>query len=305
MAARTKGLIALVAVVVTCGASPLGFARASLTRPAPPQHTQTSAARRIISLVPALTEMLFAIGAGPQVIAVSSYDDFPPEAQSLPRVGALLDPDVERILTLKPDLVITYGSQGALEAQLARASIRTFSYRHGGIDAMLATMRELGEATGHSTDAQRAAAAIERRLAAVRARVRGRPRPRVLLVFGRQPQSLQQLYVSGGAGFLHEMLELAGGVNVFADIRRESVQPSHETLITRAPDVIVELHATSLVAAADVPRERAVWATLASIPAVRNGRIAFLNGDYLVVPGPRLALAAETLAKTLHTEAFR
>lgn len=249
--------------------------------------------------------MLFAIGAGTQVIAVSSYDDFPPETKRLPRVGALLDPDVERILALRPDLVLTYGSQDALDAQLGTAGIRTFSYRHGGLDALFQTLRELGAATGRTAEAGRTASQIRQQLDAVRARVRGRPRPRVLLVFGREPQTLKQLYVSGGAGFLHEMLEIAGGTNVFSDVGRESVQPSHETLLTRAPDVVLEIRATRPVAAADVARERAAWATLPSIPAVRRGRIHFLNGEYLVVPGPRVGLATEAFARALHPEAFR
>lgn len=293
MAARTKSLILLIAVViaVTGGLKASGY--------------QAFGATRIVSLVPALTEMLFAIGAGPQVIAVSSYDDFPPDVKTRPRVGALLDPDVERILMLRPDLVVTYGSQGALEAQLASASIRTFSYRHGGIDALFQTMRDLGTAAGRAPEADRKAREIEAQLEAVRARVRSRARPRVLLVFGREPQTLQQLYVSGGVGFLHEMLEIAGGANVFADVPRESVQPSHETLLTRAPDVILELHATQPVAGADLPRERAVWSRLASVPAVRTGRIHFLNGDYLVIPGPRVGLATEAFARAIHPDAFK
>jgi iron complex transport system substrate-binding protein len=287
VAARTQGLIAAALAVFVC----IGVGAQGATR--------------IISLVPALTEMLFAIGAGPQVIAVSSYDDFPPETKRLPRVGALLDPDVERILALRPDLVLTYGSQDALDAQLATAGIRTFSYRHGGLDALFQTLRELGAATGRTAEAGRTASQIRQQLDAVRARVRGRPRPRVLLVFGREPQTLKQLYVSGGAGFLHEMLEIAGGTNVFADVGRESVQPSHETLLTRAPDIVLEIRATRPVAAADVARERAAWATLPSIPAVRSGRIHFLNGEYLVVPGPRVGLATEAFARALHPEAFR
>jgi iron complex transport system substrate-binding protein len=126
-----------------------------------------------------------------------------------------------------------------------------------------------------------------------------------MLVFGRQPRSLQQLYASGGAGFLHEILETAGAINVFADIDRESIQPSHETLITRAPDVILEVSPTRQLTGAEALRERAVWAPLGSIPAVRNGRIHFLYGGYLVVPGPRVVLAAEAFARVLHPEAFK
>ena len=258
-----------------------------------------------MSLVPALTEMLFAIGAGPQVVGVSSYDDFPAEVKMLPRVGALLDPDLERILALRPDLVITYGSQTALEQQFTRASIRTFSYRHGGITTVIQTLRDLGVATGQPAGAERAIRDIQRQLDAVRARVKGRPRPKTLLVFDRQPKALQGMYVSGGAGFLNEMLTIAGGDNVFADVPRESVQPSHETLIMRAPAVIVEVRATGLLAAADVPQEQDIWSTLPSIPAVRNRRVHFLNADYLVVPGPRLGLATEAFARAIHPDAFK
>src|SRR6185312_14915703 len=124
MAAGSKRLIRLsvVAVLVLWAAAP-----------ARTQQRAPSAAR-IVSLVPALTEMLFAIGAGPQVVAVSSYDEFPPQVKSLPRVGALLDPDMERILALRPDLVLSYGSQTDVQAQLARANIRVFSYRHAGLN---------------------------------------------------------------------------------------------------------------------------------------------------------------------------
>jgi iron complex transport system substrate-binding protein len=295
--AREKSLIlgAALSVLIACGTSPGG--------PAP--QTEGNVAQRIVSLVPALTEMLFAIGAGPQVIAVSSFDDYLPETKALPRVGALLDPDVERILALRPDLVLTYGSQGSLEAQLASAGIRTFSYRHGGIQAIFETMRELGAATGHSASALSKVTELEAQLEAVKAKVRDRSKPRTLLVFGRQPGSLQPLYVSGGTGFLHDMLEAAGGINVFADITRESVQPSRETLITRAPEVILEVSPTRQISAMDAVQERAVWSPLASVPAVKSGRIYFLYGDYLVVPGPRVGLATETFARALHPDAFQ
>ena len=261
--------------------------------------------RRIVSVVPALTEMLFAIGAGPQVVGVSSFDTFPPDIKSLPRVGALLDPDTERILSLRPTLVATYGSQTELHAQLARAGITTYVYRHGGIATILQTMRELGDATGQRAQADRLVRDLQARLDAVRAKVRGRRRPRVLLVIGRQPKTLREIYVSGGTGFLNEMLDVAGGRNTFADVERESVQPSHETLIARAPEVIVELQVEAMFQSSTAEADGAVWSVLPSLPAVRNRRVHILSGQYLVVPGPRFAQAAEMLARTLHPEAFR
>jgi cobalamin transport system substrate-binding protein len=287
MAARPKKLI--VAVLVAICVAVVGGAQQ----------------RRIVSLVPALTEMLFAIGAGPQVVGVGSFDAFPPEVSKLPKVGALLDPDTERILSLRPTLVIIYGSQTSLQDQFARAGIGTYLYRHGGIATIFQTMRDLGDATGTRGQADRVIRDLESRLQAVRARVKDRPKPRVLLVIDRQPKTLRGIYASGGRGFLHEMLEIAGGRNVFADVDRESVQPSHETLIARAPEVIIELQAEGMIAPADAAGEKALWSTMSSLPAVRTGRVHILTGQYLVVPGPRLAQAAETLARTLHAEAFR
>jgi iron complex transport system substrate-binding protein len=258
-----------------------------------------------VSLVPALTEVLFAVGAGPQVVAVSSFDHFPPEVERLPRVGALLDPDTERILALRPDLVVIYGSQSDLEQQFARAQVRTFIYRHGGIPTILETIRELGVLTGREAAAAALARELRSRLDRVRARVKGRTRPRVLLVFERQPRSLREIYASGGSGFLHEMLEIAGGLNVFADVARESVQPSLETILARAPEIILEVRAEGLIAETAVAGERGVWSAVASVPAVRSGRVHFLSGDYLVVPGPRFAAATEALARVLHPAAFR
>ena len=285
--------IVLAAAVVVCG-----------VRPA---TTQTRAAepRRIVSLVPALTEMLFALGAGPRVVAVSSYDEFPPEVKSLPRVGALLDPDMERILALRPDLVVIYGSQTDLQSQFARAGIRVFNYRHAGLSGVFNTLKELGAAVGRSGDADRLAREIRERLDAIQARVRGRPRPRTLLVFERDPASLRGVYVSGGVGFLHDMLEIAGGVNVFADMARESVQPSVETMLARAPDVILEVRVKGLLALADVAEAKRVWGALASVPAVQHGRIQILHGDHLVVPGPRVVQGTEAFAKALHPDVFK
>ena len=266
---------------------------------------QMTPVKRVVSVVPSLTEILFAVGAGPQVVGVGSFDNFPPETKALPRVGALIDPDVESILSLRPDLVMTYGSQGELESQLARAHIRTFQYRHGGVATILETLRDIGRITGHAAEGERQAKAIEGRLNAIREKVRGQPRPRALLVFGRQPRTLQQMYVTGGEGFLDEMLDIAGGINVFADIKRESVQPSHELLLARAPDVIVELRASALFAAADEQKETAAWSALPSIPAVRNRRIHLLHGDYFVIPGPRIAAAVEEIARAIHPNAFK
>jgi iron complex transport system substrate-binding protein len=258
---------------------------------------------RIISLIPATTEMLFAIGAAPHVVAVGSFDTYPPEVQSLPRVGALLDPDVERILSLKPDLVVIYGTQHDLRQQLERAGIRYYSYKHGGLTDVSATIRALGTRIGRAQEAESVAADIESRLASIRRRMAGRPRPKTVLVFGRDRMSLQGIFASGGVGFLNDMLDTAGGDNVLADIKRESVQATSELILSRAPEVIIELR--SSIDPGEAAAERSIWNTLAAVPAVRTGRVHMLADASLMVPGPRVAQATERLATALHSRGSR
>lgn len=286
------------ALVATAAALVVGLA------PRGAVHAQSGGAvpRRIISLVPALTEMLFAIGAGPQVVAVSSFDRHPPEVAGLPKVGALLDPDVERVLSLTPDLVAVYGSQTDLKRQLQRASIPVFDYRHAGLADVFTTLRALGGRTGRAVQAEAVATDLERRIDAVRRRSAGGSRPRVLLVFGREQGSLRNLYVSGGRGFLHDMLLAAGGANVFADVQQEAVQATTELVLARAPDVILELHERREWTDAETTAAQALWRRLPALPAVKSGRVVILAGEGLVVPGPRVATAVERLAAALREQ---
>lgn len=260
--------------------------------------TMSAAPMRIISIVPAVTEMLFAIGAGPQVVGVSSFDHFPAEVETRPRVGGLLDPNVERMLTLKPDLVVVYGAKSDLAARLSRAKIATYAYETGGLANVTGTIRALGERIGRKTEAEAEATRIERGLAAIRARVADRPRYRTLLIFGREPGSLRGVYVSGGIGFLHDLLEVAGGDDVFADVKRENIQIAAEQILTRAPEAIIELHeprSPQVLAA-----ERRVWSQLPDLPAVKNNRVYLLANEMLTIPGPRVVDAAKMMADALH-----
>jgi iron complex transport system substrate-binding protein len=262
--------------------------------------------QRIISLVPSATEMLYAIGAGPRVVGVGSYDSYPPEVKTLPRVGALLDPNVEMMLSLKPQLVVIYGSQTDLKQQLARAGIAVFEYRHAGLADVTETIRALGQRTGTSARAEEVARGIERGLEGIRQKVRGRPRPRTLLVFGRERLALRGLYASGGVGFLHDMLAVAGGTNVFADVKVQSVQASTEQLLARRPDVILETRATnSAWPSGDREAELSVWNAVRSIPAVRSHRVLFLFDDRIVIPGPRVVEGTAAMARALHPDAFK
>jgi iron complex transport system substrate-binding protein len=262
--------------------------------------------QRIVSLVPSATEMLYAIGAGPRMVGVGSYDSYPPEVKTLPRVGALIDPNVEMILSLEPQLVVIYGSQADLKLQLARAGIGVFEYRHAGLADVTTTIRALGQRTGTGARADEIATAIDRGLDGIRQAVKDRPRPRTLLVFGRERLSLRGLYASGGIGFLNDMLQVAGGTNVFADVKVQAVQANTEQVLARRPEVVLETRAlNSAWPSGDRQAELDVWQALGSIPAVRNKRVLFLFDDRIVIPGPRVVEGTREMAKALHPEAFK
>lgn len=293
MVAHKKSLIVLLVLLTVVFPAVVvpGFSPAAQTQP-----------QRIISIIPSTTEMLFAMGAGPRVIGVGNFDRYPPEAQARPKVGGLIDPDLERILSLKPDLVVAYETQTDLRAQLERARIPMFLYQHAGLSDITGTIRELGTRIGNPKESDTLAARIEAEIADVRKRVAGRTRPRTLLVFGRDAETLRGIYASGAIGFLHDMLDAAGGTNVFADVERQSIQTTSELAVARAPDVIIEIGVDT---ASSSGRNLRAWETLPSIPAVRNKRIYQLRGDGMMNPGPRISASVRRVAEVLHPDVFK
>lgn len=254
---------------------------------------------RIVSLVPPVTEMLFAIGAGKRVVGVGTFDRQPVEVKQLPRVGGLLNPNTERILALNPDLVIVYEAQQELKLALGRAQVPFYSYAHKDLANVMVTLRALGARLGTPAPAEQLSSDIERRLQAIAARVKGRPRPGLLLIFGRDANSLGGIFANGGYGFLHDMVEIAGGRDVFDDVKRENVQASTELILARRPDIIIELHPPS-----DTRIDLSPWNALSSLPAVRNRRVHQLVGDQFLDAGPRVAEATEALSRLLHPDAW-
>jgi iron complex transport system substrate-binding protein len=258
--------------------------------------------QRIVSVIPSVTEMLFAMGAGARVVGVGNFDRYPPEALTRAKVGGLVDPDVERIISLKPDLVVVYGTQSELRTQMQRANIPVFLYQHSGLPDITTTIRALGTRIGSVKESDALATRIEAGIEDVKMRISGRAQPRTLLVFGRDAETLRGIYASGGIGFLHDMLEAAGGRNVFADVKRQSIQTTSELAIARSPEVIVEIGADT---ASSSGRNLRAWDALGSVPAVRNKRIYLLTGDGMMNPGPRIAESVRRMAEVLHPGAFK
>ena len=165
-------------------------------------------------------------------------------------------------------------------------------------------IRRLGQRIGRGPEAERLAAAIESDIEAIRKQVAGRPRPKTVILFDREPGGLRGMYASAGLGFMHDMLEVAGGEDAFDDMRRQSVQLSAEMLLARAPEVIVEVQTSEGWPPERITRELAVWKTLPALPAVRTGRVHIVADDRLSIPGPRVAEGIRLLARVLHPAAF-
>jgi iron complex transport system substrate-binding protein len=253
--------------------------------------------QRIISVVPSATEMLFAFGLTDRVIAVGDYDELPANARDKPRIGGLLNPNVERIIELKPDLVITYGTQDILRERMKGLGIRIYPYTSGSIDQTLNYMVELGRTVGAEDKARQ----IEKRIRNAFQDIRAHSpthHPKVLLVHNRSAGALGSFYSVGGKAFQSELIEIAGGVNLFGDVDKEVMEPSIEAVIERGPEVIIETLPSGL-SDREAQQRQKDWQALAKLPAVVNKRVYIIGEDYMLVPGPRLDLAARKFAEVI------
>ena len=278
------------------------FALGIVVSPVHPTHALAAQMpTRIVSTLPSITETLFALGLGDRVVAVSQHCRYPPQVLALPKVGTFVKPDLERIISLKSDLVVISDRAagnfaerlGALQVPFVAVPSRTLS------DVTLA-IRQIGAAAGIESHAGEVAEAIERRLDDIRRLSVAQPRPKVLLILGRNPQALTGMVAAGSDSYLNDLITIAGGLNVLGE---PGVPPyphiSLENVLELKPDVIVDvidLSAPAAVRARRAEASRELWRPFRTIPAVRNGRVHADAIDALVVPGPRVVDTAEWLA---------
>jgi iron complex transport system substrate-binding protein len=273
---------------------------------APPQ--------RIVCLAPSLTEMVFALGGGQRVVAVSDYCAGPAAALSLPRVGGFANPNYERILALRPDLVITIGEAQRLHRFCAARAIPCRALHIERLADVRLGLTDLGALLGRPAEAAAQIARLDAGLDAVREQVAGRRAIPTLLVVARAPGTLRGLMTTNGETFLSELLILAGGRNCFADGPRRYFTPSQEAILTAAPEVIVDLQPATDHWFADDRRPPvndaqrhqllADWRVLTSLPAVQNDRLYVVTDQRLLIPGLHLAETAATFAHLLHPHAM-
>ncbi|MGZ8468987.1 MAG: ABC transporter substrate-binding protein, partial [Gemmatirosa sp.] len=243
------------------------------------------------SLNPATTEILFAIGAGDRLIGRSRWDGWPAEALQVPALGDGIRPNLEATLAARPDLVLLYAGAENREAAraLRAAGIATAAIKVDRLEDFRRVTRLLGQLTGDTVRARTVVDSVDATLARVRRVVAGRPRPRVLWpMFGRP------MLAVGGGSYQHEVLEIAGGENVFGDDPRPNLQVSREEVLRRGADVMLVGPERARTVMADP-----AWRSLA---AVRSGRVLVVDTAVAYRPAVRLGEAAVNLARLLHPD---
>lgn len=260
--------------------------------------TLTHPPRRIVSLAPSNTEILFAIGAGADVIGVTTYDDYPPEVKKRDLVGGFLPKSVslEKIVGLKSDLVlIAAGVQTPLIDSIERLHIPIAVLDAHTLDEVYANMRILGRITGRQANADRCVAEMRARVDKVRVRAASIPperRPTVFYMLWEEP-----LMTVGPKTFISQMIELAGGRNLFPDLQQEFPRISSEEVLRRNPEVILAADHGEQEKARARLLERSSWQTLR---AVKHQRIGFIDEAIISRPGPRVVEGLEAISGIVH-----
>lgn len=288
-------LIALLAALRAASAATPAGAEHAVTDDSGRRVTVRAPPLRIVSLAPGATEMLFAAGAGAEVVATVEYSDVPPAAQRVARIGDAVAIDLERLVRLAPDVVVAWpaGGNPAQREKIMRLGIPVYDQQTARLADLAPSLRRLGELAGTRAQAERAARALEARLAALRDSYAGGHdrawQPRVLLEIWNRP-----LYTVGGRQLMSDALALCGARNVFADLTEPAPVIDVEAVIARNPDIII---------AAGPPGEGAGWLTdwqrFAALAAVRNHRLIAFDDQGLSRLGPSVLDATEGLCRAI------
>lgn len=289
-----KFLASLLVVGMALAISVSLFAQQTVTDAAGRSVVLQKPASHIISLTPAITETLFAIGAGNQVIGVTEFCNYPLEVSSKTKIGGFSGStiSIEQIVALKPDLVILSATMHAkVIALLDQVHINSFAVEPASFADVYRDIQTLGSLTGHDKEAAAVVLNMKNRIAAVQKLPSTKGTPRVFWELWDDP-----LMTAGGPTFVSEAISLAGGKNVFSDLKEQWPQVSFEELLVRKPDWILSGTDHGDKLKLEYVVKRPGWST---IPAVKKGNIATIESDIVYRGGPRLADAVEALSKIL------
>jgi iron complex transport system substrate-binding protein len=219
-------------------------------------------------------------------------------------LGGRINPNFERLLSLRPDLVIYQGNYHSVEAFFRTYNIKSMKVDLNNIESILNDIGVIGQRLGAGVRAEQVTAYINDAIENVRQRLSGRKKVRVFYCLGRLSGSMTSLTTIGGNTFISEMIGIAGGENIFAGLTQDYVEINKEALRQLDPDVIIEARPGEKLSGRDISRFKNDWADMPGLTAVKNGNIHILTDEFLLMPTPRLTMTIEKLANVIHPEAF-
>jgi iron complex transport system substrate-binding protein len=261
-----------------------------------PARLLSTHATRIVALAPSVTETIFALGSGSEVVGVSQYCDYPPVVRQLPKVGTFLTPNIEEIVALRATLVIGLSSSSDLREvrALNEMGIGLLMVDEDSVEDIAKSIQQIGDRVGQPRNARDLAARLRAHIRVIEQRLAGASRPRVLMLVGHQP-----LVAVGRGTYLDELLWLAHADNIARNSAQAWPRLSLEYIIASRPEVILDGQMGT-----DPHAPETFWARNQSIPAVRNNRVYGYPDDPTLHPGPRVPQTLELLARLIHPEAF-
>ena len=273
------------------------------TRSPQPNPAATTRPQRIVSLSPNVTEILYGVGAWPQVVAVSQYCTYPEDVKNKPRVDGWRDTNLEQVMALKPDLVIGVDTQAPfVQDKLNALGMHTLFVTAQNLADVIASIKEIGRAVGHEQQGVELAQQTQREIDAVRSSVANRSRPRVLFIVDRVPGTLRDLYTATRGSFLDDLVGIAGGESIAPPSEHGYGKITKEAVLALDPEVIIDIVHHSEGKLSEDPV--AVWHQLSEVRAVREGRIYSLSDPMVVHPSQFVGRTAKILAQSIHPEAF-
>jgi len=259
-------------------------------------------ARRVVSLSPAITEILYAAGAGPAVVGVTTYCNFPAEAQAVAKIGGFSPNTVsiEAIVALKPDLVLgELSAHGQLGAEFERSGVRFAALPQTNFESVFQAIELLGRVAGDEQKSKSLVASLRARMAAIAAKTAAIPADKRPIVFWETWD--EPLMSVGPHAFTGQIIEAAGGRNCFYDSQADWPVVSFEAVLARDPDYIMAADSHGAALTPERLARRPGWSAL---KAVRLGHVVLLDGDIVSRPGPRLVDALEQMARVLYPALF-
>ena len=267
-------------------------------------NSKVSSASRIISTSPSITETLFELGLKDRVIAVTDFCKYPEEACRLPSIGGMLNPNMETVVSLTPNLIIHQSENQRIRNNAKSVGIKTLEVRMGNLGEIFDSIKKLGIALNCQEQANKLTLHLTSGIAFYQERLKGLPKKEVLLLLGDSSDPARDLYAAGPGTFLNELLNLSGGKNIIRDSPARYPKLSKEHIIEKSPEIIIEAGPKSNLSQREIDIRIQEWKRFPTIEAVKKEQIYFIGADYILIPGPRLLKIIERFSKAIHPDLF-